>query len=549
MAGIRRWLGLVGLHGIFVVWLTWPLAARLTTSYPQTRNVSEADIFLSAWVLAFESHALVTDPARLLDTNIYYPTPHPLFFGLTFFGVLPIFAPVFWASGNATLAVNVVFLVGLALTSAALHWVVWRWTASHLAGIVAGSTFLLSRWVIWWFVPTSPPYGALWWIPLIVYLVARPLATWRAALAVLGPLVLQALTDLVFVAGAVLGSVTVVAVGRVLRPSTRAAGLRLLAVVGLAVVVLSPVYAGYADVRLREPGLATQSVWLRLRSVTEVPFGLVAENAPMSVPHLTWIVIALGAGLIAARRRTAGAPAFAWRHATLWVAVGAVLSVDFAAIPGVGVFRMPLYAALAPFGISVILRMPARFAVGALIGTSLLAGLASAELFRRIQGRGGRIAHVGPALAALLIVGLMYRQCRSDGTVPDVYPVRPTLRASPITEALRAGTGPVLELPIGSSDAAAARLHSIAMLRSTHHWRPLLNGYASYYPAAFRTRMELARRLPDPDALRALRETIGLAHLVVNLAGFPPAERAAWTQAALRAGSGLRPVARDANMV
>ena len=66
------------------------------------------------------------------------------------------------------------------------------------------------------------------------------------------------------------------------------------------------------------------------------------------------------------------------------------------------------------------------------------------------------------------------------------------------------------------------------MYRSIRHWRPLLNGYSSYYPAGFPERMELAYRLPDADALAALRRETGLRTIIVHLNDLQPTERARW---------------------
>src|SRR5881397_77853 len=55
------------------------------------------------------------------------------------------------------------------------------------------------------------------------------------------------------------------------------------------------------------------------------------------------------------------------------------------------------------------------------------------------------------------------------------------------------------------------------MYRSTFHWRPLLNGYSSYYPAGFGERMTIADHLPDADALTTLRRETGLDAILVHL--------------------------------
>src|SRR5256712_12802108 len=93
-----------------VAWLTWPLAGSLSSVLPCPTGMFMHDIYYSTWALAHESHALLTAPWRIADANIYHPTPSALFYVPAGLGALPLFAPVFLATGNPTLAINVTFL-------------------------------------------------------------------------------------------------------------------------------------------------------------------------------------------------------------------------------------------------------------------------------------------------------------------------------------------------------------------------------------------------------------------------------------------------------
>jgi hypothetical protein len=98
---------------------------------------------------------------------------------------------------------------------------------------------------------------------------------------------------------------------------------------------------------------------------------------------------------------------------------------------------------------------------------------------------------------------------------------------------LRVGQGPVLEVPAGS-DGTEPVPNAVAMLRALAHGRPVLNGYSSYFPADYVSRMRLAAALPDPRAAAELRALTGLGTLVVHLeglgAGFVQQWEAAWTR-------------------
>ena len=130
---------------VLVLWLAWPLPAHLGSHLPHTTFSADFDTLYTTWALGWETHAITTDPARILDANIYHPTPTALLYGPTAFGALPFFAPTFLATGNAVLAINLTLLVALGLTALGAHLVVTRWTGSEPAGFVAGAVFLTNR--------------------------------------------------------------------------------------------------------------------------------------------------------------------------------------------------------------------------------------------------------------------------------------------------------------------------------------------------------------------------------------------------------------------
>ena len=83
-------------------------------------------------------------------------------------------------------------------------------------------------------------------------------------------------------------------------------------------------------------------------------------------------------------------------------------------------------------------------------------------------------------------------------------------------------------------------LHARAMFRSIFHWRPLVNGYSSYFPAGFGDRMVAAALLPNAYAIEMLRNTTGLSTILVNLDDLNTSQRTVWNTAAANGGPGLR---------
>lgn len=522
----------LALYAGLVVWLTWPLAAHLASRLPDTRPECRYDTLYMAWVLAHETHALTTAPRDLLDTNIYHPARRTLFYGDTGFGILPYFLPTFLLTGSPTVAINVAFLGCIALTAAALHLVVRRWTGSHLAGLVAAATLLTDPWVLWEFIPTAPSYAVLLYLPVIVLLAE----TDAPFLALLPLVVLQGLADVVYVAPAVLTPLGVLALGRLVRPRTRTAGLRLLGVLALAMVALLPVYAGHFAVWAANPGLARQTVWQLRAPPTALPWGPLVKG-PTAIAPVALLLIMAGAASIVPRilRHEAGWPRRAWAHGALWAFVGTLISITPNASWSGRAVALPQHLLAQWVPIYRTLRDPERLGVAALFGLAILAGLAFAECVRRVpdRGRARPLATVAMAAGAL---GAMYAGygMGGGGRWAGSYRLAPAITGdSPLIPGLRAHGGPLLELPVGAvsgahgsaAELALPALHARAMYRSIFHWRPLLNGYSGYWPSGFEQRMALARRLPDGDALATLRRDTGLDAILVHLADFGGPER------------------------
>jgi hypothetical protein len=505
---------LLATYGGAVVWLTWPLAAMATTAIAGL-GVTSVDAMYSMWAMAWTSHALVTAPADLPNANIYHPTPHAFFYGPGAFGGVPLFAPVWWLTGNPVLACNVVFMGGVALTAWTLHLVVHRWTASQLAGFVAAATILTNSWLVHGFVAKTPHFAALQYLPLIVYAAARPAGRVREMMPLLGLILAQSLTDGVYLPPAVFIPLAVLALLRCGRGRTRAAGLRLLAVLALAGIALAPLYAGYAKVRRDNPYLHRQSVYPTRPFWHVLPDQFVTPGrGPAVFLPPTIVLVAAGSIALAFRRRGSGpVPARAgWAHGALWTIVGMLISL--APVTWWRGWRVPLPQALI-VPVYTHLRSPDRLGIAALIGGAILAGMAFAELARRIDVRGRRrplavLLRLGLAIAAIVPLHVGY------GTLWPALPRFAAYGLTPPAEtllaALRREPGPVVQVPVNFGVD-----HTLAMYHSLFHWRSLVNGFASYFPADFPARMALIRELPAPDALAALRAHTGVALVWVRI--------------------------------
>ncbi len=494
--------GAIALATALTLWRTWPLASMLGAGAP---TLTYFDWIYTSWTLAWQVHAIAIG-APLAAANIYHPAPDALFYGPLCTGLLPLFAPVYWASGNALLAVEVAYLFAVMLTGVSVHLVVRAWTRSWAAGAVAVATLFACDGSIAMTAP-APQWAALAFFAPLVWALDRA-STWRGAAIVALLATAQCLTEPVYVAPAVIGLVCAAGVLRLFATKTRPTGIRLLVAAAASVALLLPLVIGFLRVRLANPALAAQTLWPTteyVASPTEVA-AVWLQNLPQELP-LRFLVPALAAvALIRAfdRSRATTVHAITWLDAgllavlpfALWLAAIALASVT-------GFETLPL-----------LLRVPERLVLGGFIGVALVGGLAWHSIASAAAAHGGRLAIAAPifgAALALLWHGLVLP--------PLALPIFPERGAQPTVAALlRTGSGPVLELP---SDPWA-------MHRSLSHWRPLLNGYASFWPAGWDARMEDAARLPDGAALARLVQSTGLATVVVRVSQLPVAERARW---------------------
>src|SRR4029450_8414141 len=234
-----------------------------------------------------------------------------------------------------------------------LHRVVARWTGSERGGVVAGCAFLTTPWVLCIWIAPRPVHYVLLYIPGIISLVARRGCSVLHDLLLATLLVLQCLADPLYVAPAVAVPVAMVALWRTLRPASRAMGIRLAATLTMALLVLAPIYAGYAVMRAENPSLAVQSVWRYREPPGEhAPEGLVLAGGldpatrPTGVPWPVVPVIVIGLVSFLFRPAAQRDPTRSvWIHGALWVVAGLLISIPALIVPAearVGV-RSPLF--------------------------------------------------------------------------------------------------------------------------------------------------------------------------------------------------------------
>ncbi len=396
---------------------TWPL-----TSHLWWQAIDYGDSLTSAYNLAWQAHALATNPLHLFDATVMYPFQGTLAYDELDFTPALLGAPIFWLTGNAILEYNLLLLLSFLLCGYGTWLLVRELSGSSPAGIVAGIAFAFS-----FFRFNNLAHLTILnvqWLPLLLLVLHRlwQHPTWRGAGMVGGLFTLQALSSH-YLAFYTLGAIGlfVVFYGLAERRPTWAFLGRLVPALGGAGILCLPLAVGYlvgqaggyhrelADIARYT---ATLPGWLAVYMGNPLYKTLLAPFTDPSpwpwerslFPGLIAPALALVAGIAAWRRRGRAA----WtRHVgfyalltitTLVLAFGPQLVPTFTSAPTWPLPYWLLYQ-LVP-GVPTMRVVTRIMALGTL-GLAVLAGLGMAQVSAYTDRRGLR------RLAVLLPAGLL----------------------------------------------------------------------------------------------------------------------------------------------
>ena len=129
---------------LFYLALTLLLAYPLTLNPATTILADSPDTHLIMWILGWDTHALVHHPLSIFDANIYFPRRLTLAYSENLIGSALVAAPVFWLTGNAVLALNVVTLISCALCGVGAWLLARRVGVGALGAALCGLVFAFS---------------------------------------------------------------------------------------------------------------------------------------------------------------------------------------------------------------------------------------------------------------------------------------------------------------------------------------------------------------------------------------------------------------------
>ena len=544
-------LVLAGAVALAVV-TTWPLVLHLDRDVAQDLG----DPIRTAWQVAWEGHALLTQPLAFFQANAFYPLPDSLAFSDSLIGYAPA-TLVGDGPAAALVRYNLLFLLAQALPFAGVFLLARELGAGRAGSAVAGAAFAYApfRLAMNGHLHVVSSGG----IPLALFLLLRGYRRRRPGLVAAGWLVAAWQLSLGFTLGlqlvyllGVLGVIVLATARRRLRPAASrpviaatVVGLVFVAAVGAVqarpylrvaetyasaersadqVRHYSPPLRGYlaAPPESRVWGAATAPVRESLRATRESSL----------FPGAAIVVLAL-LGVVARRSPYSRKLRFGLAAGTLAVAV---LAMGFGFAGGWLGYRW-LYG-LAPGWDAV--RTPGRLTTTTSLGLALLAGAGAHALVRAAEGarersRGPALGSAAFAVVPVALVGLVLLD--GAGRVP--HPTAPPAPARVLSQ-----PHPQLHLP---SNDVYDRLY---MLWSTEGFPQIANGVSTFSLPPLTRLRRAVRRFPDPRSVALLRR-MGIRTVVVHRGldrlPFPPAGRRpvrSREQAARAPGAGEREVRR-----
>ncbi len=530
----------VALYALLTVLLTWPLAANLTV-------MDAGDSAFFAWEIGWELHALRTDPLQLPHANIFHPLRYTLGLDEPVLGTTLLVTPLAPFTSDAVLLFNLARLLTFLVSALTTYLLARELGACFGPALLAGAAFAFSP-IRTDQIAHLSTLGTQW-LPLVVLFARRFVRSGRPTHALLAGLFFV-LTFLAcgyhgLIALAVLPPALLVLLwGRWrLLPAALLAG----ALAGLALLPLYFMHrAALGPERFArgaeettfysaalESFLAT-SPWNRVYGEATDAFRTIGPNNLFPGLVLPGLVVA-GAVALAKRRERPSREEVA-------LAVLALAAVVIALGPRVRAFGADLGPG--PFGllraavpVFQMIRVTSRAGAFLALSLAILAALALTRLRLRPVAVAGLFLL---AMAETLIVPIPMpewaRIVDSRRPPPEVYR---WLAAQP-------GRDPLVELPmldVYGLERRPAFHESVYMVYSTHHWRPLVNGYAGIEPASYQRLRALAHGFPSEEFLAAIRAR-GVRHLVLHRGGYGPNQWARIEEALPRfAGKALREVA------
>jgi hypothetical protein len=548
-------------------------ALALLKTYPLIRHFGTqppgglADPVLVTWILAWDVHALTTDPLNFFNANIFYPVQNTLALSEHMIAVVPIFAPAYLLTGNPIFAYNMVFFLAFIFSGLTMFLLVHHWTENFWAALLSGCLFGFAP--IRFAELSHLQLANFYWAPLVFLFLDRFVwsrrwadLAWFAVFYWLQVLASLYLGWFITIGVGVYVFYHIIRIDRGLLD--RAMIPRYAAFIVGSLIVLLPFHLPYYAIQqqwgfstdLKEciywaadpvlnylsPPYLFNNAYLSLVQ-SYFPRLYNPTNQEMLFPGLVLGFLAVLGSLSVARSLPPGRSVQLQRLFRIILIMALLLSLGpFLLLLGrTTSFPLPylLFYYLVP-GFHAM-RVPARFALMASLAASVLAALGFLKAGDFLQNRWGLKRLWARRLQGLLALCWISLFIVELGFKPVPFAAIPTGQDVPEVYrwlATKPLNGPIVELPLGESFWEALKY----MYFSTYHWLPLVNGSSRFYPPMYTLLSAEIAALPSRESAELL-SSIGVKAVIVHTDQLEPSETSRWQYPNL-AEMGMQEVAR-----
>jgi hypothetical protein len=543
---MRRTLAVLLAYGAITAVMAGPMVnySHLDTA------IDRGDARAIAWTMAWDTRALLHG-LPLFQSNVYYPAPDSLSYNEHLLGLSLFALPVIAATGNPTLAYNVLFLAAWVLNGFCAYLLARRFIDDDLAAFAGSIAYAFSSFRVMHAISGHLTWSWTFWLPLSLLAWERfyRAPTWRNTAWAFVTVTIQALTSWYLA---------------IMVAATGALWLACLAVCGTSGPSDAVVPAAGCPPARRAARVTPRHVWrvgLVLAAVTSVLLPLALKYRTLAPPahqelvgysasvarYLVppfwtfaghwlarlglvqpmgstetlvfpgWVVLALaiggaaGIGVPAWRRAWfAGLPLSAAVFFPLLALAGFVVSLGPSVDPSMHVMPYDWFARLPALG---NMRAPARFTVLVLLAISVLAAAGTAMIRRRVGSR------AGPVTALLVALALAESY---PGGVPGIAKPVPVVIPEAYRRLAALPARAVVSLPDyrGQWLSPDGQLGADYLLYSTVHWHPVVNGYGRSEPPDHYWIMGRLMAFAGPNSARTMRQ-LGISYVVLHAAVGP----------------------------